>query len=198
MATIDPSRTPAAPGASGNGRAKSKRRPAPGGPGAPNLGLLRHQARTLALQVLFEIELTGHDVRDALAHAFAGSDPDDGEDDATAGPAVPPDVQGYAERLVHGTLLHLYRIDPLLTEAAPNFAGEQTPTVDRNVLRLATYEVMYQPEVPPKVAVNEAVELAKHYGGENSGRFVNGVLRTILRRAADAAESGAAEAGEER
>lgn len=156
----------------------------------PNLGLLRHQARTLALQVLFEVELTGHDVRDALAHAFSG--PDDPEDDGGApAPAVPPDVQGYAERLVHGTLLHLYRIDPLLTDAAPNFTGEQTPTVDRNVLRLATYELMFQPDTPPKVAVNEAVELAKHYGGENSGRFVNGVLRTVLRRVQDAADAKA-------
>ncbi len=189
MATIDPSRPPTPSGNSRNGRSKPKRRPTGGGPAAPNFGLLRHQARTLALQVLFEIELTGHDVRDALAHAFAG--PDDAEDDgAPAGPSVPPDVQGYAERLVHGALLHLYRIDPLLTEAAPNFAGEQTPVVDRNVLRLATYELMYQTEIPPKVAVNEAVELAKHYGGENSGRFVNGVLRTIMKRVLESAEPG--------
>jgi N utilization substance protein B len=187
VATTDPSRLPTSSGGSRNGRPRSRRRPTGGAP-APNLGLLRHQARTLALQVLFEIELTGHDVRDALAHAFAG--PDDPEEDAgAAGSAVPPEVQAYAERLVHGALLHLYRIDPLLTEAAPNFAGEQTPTVDRNVLRLATYELMYQPETPPKVAVNEAVELAKHFGGENSGRFVNGVLRTIARRVQEGAGS---------
>lgn len=190
MATNDPPHPPAPSGKSRNGRAKPKTRSADRARPEPNLGLLRHQARTLALQVLFEIELTGHDVRDALAHAFAG--PDDHEDDGAAdGPAVPPDVQGYAERLVHGALLHLYRIDPLLTEAAPNFGGEQTPVVDRNVLRLATYELMYQPEIPPKVAVNEAVELAKHFGGENSGRFVNGVLRTIAKRVQDAPEPDA-------
>lgn len=195
MATIDPSRSPTTPGASRNGRAKPRRRPAAGASPTPNLGLLRHQARTLALQVLFEVELTGHDVRDALAHAFA--DPDDSDEEGGAADSVvPPDVRGYAERLVHGSLLHLYRIDPLLTEAAPNFGGEQTPTVDRNVLRLATYELMYQPEIPPKVAVNEAVELAKHFGGENSGRFVNGVLRTIMRRVGEAAEPSAEEGSE--
>lgn len=189
MPTTDPSRSPTSSGGSRNGRAKPKQRSAGSVAPEPNLGLLRHQARTLALQVLFEIELTGHDVRDALAHAFAG--PDDPEEDGVAvEPTVPPDIQGYAERLVHGALLHLYRIDPLLTEAAPNFGGEQTPVVDRNVLRLATYELMYLPEIPPKVAVNEAVELAKHYGGENSGRFVNGVLRTIMKRVQEPAEPG--------
>ncbi len=197
MATIDPSRTPAAPGTSRNGRKRPKRRQADRSPADPHLVLSRNQARTLALQVLFEVELTGHDVRDALANAFTvPDDPDDAA--APDGPAIPPDVQGYAERLVHGTLLHMYRIDPLLTEAAPNFAGEQTPAVDRNVLRMAAFELAHHREIPPREVVFEAVELAKHYGGENSGRFVNGVLRTIQRKAADAAGSGAAEAGEER
>lgn len=189
MANADSPRPPAARSGSGKGRTRTRRGAPDGGGGTPNLGLLRHQARTLALQVLFEIELTGHDVRDALTHAFSG--PDDPREDADGDggvPAVPPDVQGYAERLVHGTLLHLYRIDPILTAAAPNFADERTPTVDRNVLRMAAYEVIYQPDIPPKVAVNEAVELAKHFGGDNSGRFVNGVLRTVVARV----EAGAA------
>lgn len=183
--------TPAASGA--RRRRRPKRGPAVGASPAPNVGLLRHQARTLALQALYEVEMTGHDARQALAHAFADPDADadpDGNPDgaaragseAPAAAAVPPAVQGYAERLVHGVLLHLYRLDPVLTEAAPNFNGEQTPAVDRSVLRLAAYELMYQPDIPPKVAINEAVELAKHYGGEGSGRFVNGVLRTVWER----------------
>lgn len=193
MSSVDPSR-PATPGGGDRRRRAKRRQSAPGGaPPAPDRGLLRHQARTLALQVLFEIELTGHDVRAALAHAFSG--PDDPDGDQTGPPdAVPPDVQAYAERIVHGALLHLYRIDPILTEAAPGFGGDQTPVVDRSVLRIATYELMYQPDIPPKVAINEAVELAKHYGGENSGRFVNGVLRTVFGRVQELARSAAGNA----
>lgn len=190
MSSADPSRQSKPVDGDRRGRTKPRRRKAGEVPPAPDRGLLRHQARTLALQVLFEIELTGHDVREALAHAFSGPD------DADVEPippfeGVPPAVRAYAERIVHGSLLHLYRIDPILTEAAPNFGGEQTPAVDRSVLRLATYELMYQPDIPPKVAINEAVELAKHYGGENSGRFVNGVLRTVLARVQAMAKSAA-------
>ncbi|MGI9253380.1 MAG: transcription antitermination factor NusB [Thermomicrobiales bacterium] len=153
-----------------------------------DLGVLRHQSRTLALQVMYEVEMSSHDVRLALQNTLAGMGPVEADDDLAEGaPAVPSEVQGYVERLVHGTLLHLYRIDPILTGAAPAFTGEQTPVIDRNILRLAVYELMYQPEIPPKVAINEAVELAKHFGGDGSGRFVNGVLGTVLKRI----ESGA-------
>lgn len=163
--------------------APGKRRATKPGGGRKDIPLLRHQARTLALQVLYEVELSGHDVRQALANTLVGAaDDDDASDLEPIAPAVPAEVQGYVERLVHGTLLHLYRIDPLLTEAAPAFGADQTPVVDRNILRLATYELLYQPETPPKVAINEAVELAKHFGGDGSGRFVNGVLRTVLQR----------------
>lgn len=157
----------------GNARGAAKR----------DLGIIRHQSRTLALQVLYEVEMAGHDARAALQSTIAGLAPDEDDDDREdVAPAVPAEVQGYVEKLVHGTLLHLYRIDPVLTEAAPAFTGEQTPVVDRNILRLAAYELMYQPEIPPKVAINEAVELAKHFGGDGSGRFVNGVLGTVLER----------------
>ncbi|MCC6313768.1 MAG: transcription antitermination factor NusB [Thermomicrobiales bacterium] len=142
----------------------------------------------LALQVLYEIELTGHDPRETLANTFADAEGGEGQ-------AAPPAVQGYAERLVHGVLLYLYKLDPLLTEFAPAFNEEHTPAVDRSILRLAAYELLYEPEVPPKVAINEAVELAKHFGGDGSARFVNGVLRRVLERSGrlktDSAQVGA-------
>ena len=77
---------------------------------------------------------------------------------------------------------HFREIDPYIAEAAPAFPIAQLPAVDRNVLRLAIYELLHEAEVPPKAAINEAVELAKRFGGENSSRFVNGVLGTIATR----------------
>ncbi|HYO29942.1 MAG TPA: transcription antitermination factor NusB [Thermomicrobiales bacterium] len=174
---------PTAP-AGGNGKAPRRKKG-----GAGSLGLLRHQARSLALQALYEVELTGHEPRQALAHVLetGGDAAEDGEADR---PAVPPVIQGYVEKLVHGVMLYLYKIDPLLEEFAPAFNQEQTPAVDRSVLRLGTYELLYEREVPPKVAINEAVELAKRYGGERSGGFVNGVLGRVLERRDRTATNG--------
>jgi N utilization substance protein B len=176
------------------GKSKTRRSGRKGGSAAKkqDLGIIRHQSRTLALQVLYEVEMAGHDARAALRNTIAGLAPDEEDDDLEdIAPSVPPEVEGYVERLVHGTLLHLYRIDPILTDAAPAFTTDQTPVVDRNILRMAVYELMYQPEIPPKVAINEAVELAKHFGGDGSGRFVNGVLGTVL----DRIRAGQAEQG---
>jgi len=182
----------------GNGRAPRRRRSRKAGEGGTtaNLGLLRHQARTLALQALYEVELTGHEPRQALANVLEGVDDeaDDGDGTAESAPAVPPVVQGYVEKLVHGVMLYLYKIDPLLKEFAPAFNQDQTPAVDRSVLRLGAYELLYEREVPPKVAINEAVELAKRYGGERSSAFVNGVLGRVLERR-EATAKGEAAAG---
>lgn len=127
----------------------------------------RHQARMLALQLLYEIDLTNHDREAALAHLFT-------ED------AVPPNIQKRVRRLVEGVEAHRAEIDPLIEEAAPAFPLPQIPAVDRNVLRLAIYELRHEPDVPPRAAINEAVELAKRFGGDHSARFVNGVLGTIF------------------
>jgi N utilization substance protein B len=121
----------------------------------------------LALQVLYEVDLTGHDAEEAMTRAFAAHDP------------VRADVVAHVQQLVRGVLAHMAEIDPVIAAAAPaRDLAEQAP-IERNVLRLAAYELMYAPEVPIKVAINEGVELAKRFGGENSGKFINGVLRTI-------------------
>ena len=179
-------------GSGGGKRARGGSKPA----ARRDLGIVRHQARMLALQVLYEVEMSGHDARAALRNVVAGLAPEDDELEADA-PAIPPEVEGYVERLVHGTLLHLYRIDPLLSESAPRFATDQTPVVDRNILRLAAYELMYLPEIPPKVAINEAVDLAKHFGGDGSGRFVNGVLGSVLESLAAGDRGRGGASGEE-
>jgi transcription antitermination factor NusB len=103
------------------------------------------------------------------------------EDDGPAGDAL-AEVRERVERLVRGVMENFREIDPYIAEAAPAFPIAQLPAVDRNVLRLAVYELLHEAEVPPKAAINEAVELAKRFGGENSSRFVNGVLGTFASR----------------
>ena len=140
----------------------------------------RHQGRMLALQVLYEIDLTDHDPEEAMARAFAEHEP------------VTPDVVEHVRSLVRGVGLHRDELDPVIAGAAPARELAEQAAIERNVLRLAVYELLNVPSVPPKVVINEGVELAKSFGGENSGRFVNGVLRTILEAHPRADETSAA------
>ncbi len=126
----------------------------------------RHQARTMALQVLYEADIAGHGVEDVLSRYVADVN-------------VPQPVRRYVERLVTGFVEGRERIDREIGAAASAFPVDQLPAVDRNILRIAIYELMSESDVPLKAAINEAVELAKRFGGENSSRFVNGVLGTI-------------------
>jgi len=83
---------------------------------------------------------------------------------------------------IKGVLKHVGEIDELIEETAPEWPLDQITMVDRNVLRLGIYELAYTDDIPPKVAINEAIELAKTFGGKSSGKFVNGVLGTIYRK----------------
>jgi N utilization substance protein B len=133
----------------------------------------RQQARSLAFQTLFEIESRPErSVGDALRDRVEALEEETGE------PVQRPGVE-YAERLVQGTLDERSAIDKRIGRAAPAFPIDQIATTDRVALELAVHELLREPSVPVKVVINEAVELAKTYGGENSGRFVNGVLGTI-------------------
>ncbi len=89
----------------------------------------------------------------------------------------------FVKDLVDGAIKHLLEIDKIIEKCAPEWPLSQIAVVDRNVLRIGILELLYgnREEVPPKVAINEAIELAKNFGGENSGKFVNGVLGTIYR-----------------
>lgn len=86
-------------------------------------------------------------------------------------------------QLIKGVTGHLAQIDKIIEKAAPEWPIEQITIVDRNVLRVGLFELLYEnrEEVPPKVAINEAIELAKTFGGENSGKFINGVLGTVYK-----------------
>jgi N utilization substance protein B len=106
----------------------------------------------------------------------------------------------YARRLVEGTVTHRGRIDGLIREQADNWRLERMPIVDRNILRLAVYELTFEGEIPKLVVLDEAIELAKKFGSENSGRFINGLLDGLLKKSEDqepaVAEETPQEAGE--
>jgi transcription antitermination protein NusB len=131
-----------------------------------SVGNTRHQARTLALQVLYESDVASHEVSGVLTRYL---------EDQTE----PQPVRRYVERLITGINQNQKQIDQRIADAAPTFPVDQLPAVDRNILRIAIYELTSEPDVPMKAAINEAVEIAKQFGGENSSKFVNGVLGTI-------------------
>lgn len=130
----------------------------------------RHLARTIAMQALYEWDFTSgkHSVVKAAEHAFKEFAPTF-------------DDQGFAKELVDGVIAHHDTLDALIVKYAPEWPLDQITTVDRNVLRLGMYELKFSQTVPSKVAINEAIELAKTFGGDASGKFVNGVLGAIYR-----------------
>jgi N utilization substance protein B len=123
-------------------------------------------ARILALQTLFEVDAVGHSPDETVARLLQ-------EDPAEE------DVKTFAHQLVLGVLDNRDRIDEVIKQTAPAWPLDQVAAVDRNILRLATYEILIDNSVPMRAAINEAVELAKEYGGEASPKFVNGVLGSI-------------------
>ena len=125
----------------------------------------RSKARKRALDVLFEAEVRGEPVLDLLDQRLAQASPPVGE---------------YAAQLVRGVQAHRERIDELLSEYAEGWALDRMPIVDRNVLRLATYEVLYVDDVPDAVAVSEALNLVRDLSTDDSPNFVNGLLARLL------------------
>lgn len=126
----------------------------------------RRLARAIALQALYEIDLARHDPIEVIEYHIAESD-------------LPPDGAEFARALVRGVLAHQAEIDRYVHLIAPEWPLNQMAPVDRNILRIAIYELQYYKETPLKVAINEAVELAKRFGSDSSRRFVNGALGTF-------------------
>lgn len=129
----------------------------------------RHLLRTIVMQTLYESEFHPDQPVDQIAERYA----------RTAGAAE--EDMGYVQQTLAGIEKHRKRIDDLIIKNAPEWPLDQIAGIDRAVLRLGIYEILESTEIPPKVAINEAVELAKSFGGENSGSFVNGVLGTVYR-----------------
>lgn len=138
----------------------------------------RHLLRTIAMQCLFEWDFSG-------------------QDNKKIGEIVKRNVEKFApgvtdftfvKRLCKGVLENQEKIDKIIEEYAPEWPLNQITTVDRNTLRIGIYELKIDNEIPPKVAINEAIELGKAFGGPSSGKFINGVLGTIYREMTEGKE----------
>jgi transcription antitermination protein NusB len=129
----------------------------------------RHLARSIAMQALFEWDFRGQP-QDFLEQTIA-------RDLEEFGPGL--DEQKFAEKITEEVKKNIEELDALIVKYAPQWPIDQITVIDRNILRIGIYELKFAGEVPPKVAINEAIELAKSFGGPSSGRFVNGVLGAI-------------------
>jgi N utilization substance protein B len=127
---------------------------------------VRRKVRAIALKVLYEVDSVGHDVDETLNRFLA-------EEELSEENAV------FARELVSGVVRNREKIDHNIQSFAPAWPVEQISVVDRNIMRLAIFEILIDNKVPVKVAINEAVELAKTFGSDNSSKFVNGVLGTV-------------------
>ena len=129
----------------------------------------RHLSRTIAMQTLFVWDFNDQtqNLDDIIKDNFLNFAPefDDG---------------GFVKELVLGVFNHLEDIDKYISKYAPEWPIDQITIIDRNVLRLGIYELVFSEKIPPKVAINEAIEVAKNFGGESSGKFINGVLGSIF------------------
>lgn len=139
----------------------------------------RHLGRIIALQTLYEFEMR-HDAGDAtfdVAEVLKRN---------VARYKEMLDDVDFIEQLVHGVIGQIAALDAALQPVAPEWPIDQIARMDRQILRMGLYELQNEADVPPKVVINEAVELAKAFGGDNSSKFVNGVLGTLLRNIEDA------------
>lgn len=131
----------------------------------------RHLARTIAMQTLFLWDFNNKadiDFEKAIKGIFSNFAPDF-------------DDQGFANDLISGVLKNSKEIDKYISKYATEWPLEQITIVDRNILRIGIYELVFREDIPAKVAINEAIEIAKSFGSESSGKFVNGVLGAIFK-----------------
>lgn len=126
----------------------------------------RRKARAIVLKALYEIDSTGHKAEDVLNRLLSDA-------------GLSEENSAFASELVIGVTKNRQELDRNIKKFATSWPIEQIPVVDRNILRLAIFELLIDNKMPVKVAINEAVELAKSFGGDHSARFVNGVLSSI-------------------
>jgi N utilization substance protein B len=129
----------------------------------------RHRAREYALQMLYQAEASGAAMHEVQASFWADRE-------------VPSEVREFAERLAGGAAGARQECDEILTGSLENWRLERLAIVDRNILRLAVYEFLHQPETPPIVVIDEAIELARRFGGDDSWQFTNGILDAVRKK----------------
>ncbi len=125
------------------------------------------KARSIALQTLFEVDMTGHPAGEAFQRRLDEN-------------RLPEKLARFAHTLVFGVLDDIAELDDLIQHYAPEWPLDEIAAIDRNLLRLAIWELKNHPQTPPKVVINEAVELAKQFGADSSPRFINGVLGSLV------------------
>ena len=127
----------------------------------------RTKAREMALKILYAWEITAEPLEECRRKHRENIT---GEDDS---------IVEFAGKLITGIEANMAEIDAIITKHATNWSLERMAKIDRNVLRIASYELLFMPQTPPKVAINEAIDLVKKYGDKDSGKFVNGILDNI-------------------
>ena len=126
----------------------------------------RHKARETALQVLYEVDSVNHKPLESLELLVTGTE-------------LSKDVIEFARELINGVIQYQEELDRNIQDFAPAWPLDQISIIDRTILRIAIFEILHDKKIPVKVAINEAVELAKAFGSNNSSRFVNGVLGSV-------------------
>ncbi|MCU0847272.1 MAG: transcription antitermination factor NusB [Spirochaetes bacterium] len=126
----------------------------------------RRRSREYALQGLYMYELSRPPIVEVLSLGWVDRD-------------IPPDIRDFAEDLIRGAVDNIEKIDELIVRHSKNWKFERLSVVDKSILRLSIYALLYHPEIPAPVTINEAIELGKIYGGEGSGQFINGILDAV-------------------
>jgi len=137
---------------------------------------IRRKARIAALQALYELDCTRHKAEETSARLRAGE-------------TLTQEALDFSEELVKGVLQHKSELDALIKRFAPAFPLEQMSIIDKSILRLAIFEILFSDKTPLKVAINEAIELAKDFGSDSSPRLVNGILGSIATKRGAAQQS---------
>jgi transcription antitermination protein NusB len=127
----------------------------------------RHKARALALQALYEVDTVGHPAEQVLSRLLEEA-------------GFPEDKAEFTRELVQGVIGHMAEIDSNIKQFAPAWPVSQIPVIDRNILRLAIFEILLDNKIPVRIVINEAVELAKSFGSDSTPKFINGVLGSVV------------------
>jgi transcription antitermination factor NusB len=135
----------------------------------------RRQSREAALKLLYTLDITHAEVEEVLAATWVET-------------VVPQEVRDFTTALVKGVIAHRGDIDTLIQEWSAHWSLERIGIVERNILRFAIYELLFMPDIPPKVTINEAVEVAKKYGAGEASLFINGILDRIAHEVAPHSE----------
>ena len=129
----------------------------------------RTKAREYVLQMLYQVDITRGNWQDALNSFWESSEQEN----------ISAELKSFSAELLEGVVLHMQEIDKKISKYAANWQLERMAFVDRNIMRLGCFELIFRDDIPPKVTINEAVELAKKYSGSESGKFVNAILDQI-------------------